>query len=404
MPNKVLLKKSSVTSKVPLTTDLDYGELALNYADGKLYFKNSSNAIKSFTIDDSVVTLTGTQTLTNKTLTSPTINGGALSGTFSGTHTYSGTTTFSAASGTIFSGGDGNNSSIECAGYNQRGGSGYHGFLEATNTFGSATNPNKYFRLNSGGALEIVNSAYTTTILSLTDTGTLTVPAISAGGTVGTSGQVLQSTGTGLQWASVGGTGTVTSITAGTGLSGGTITSSGTIALANTAVTAGSYTLASITVDAQGRITSASSGSGGGTVNTGTAGQLAFYASSTTAVSPLTALTWTSGTTTLALSGTFSATTLTETSDARLKTNVQPITNALSIVNALDGKTFIKDKKERVGLIAQQVQQILPQVVETADDEMKTLSVSYGSIVAVLIEAIKEQQVQIDELKAKLGN
>lgn len=42
---KVILKKSSVTSKVPLVTDLDYGELALNYADGKLYYKNSSNSI-----------------------------------------------------------------------------------------------------------------------------------------------------------------------------------------------------------------------------------------------------------------------------------------------------------------------------------------------------------------------
>ena len=101
MANKVLLKKSSVTSKVPLTTDLDYGELALNYADEKLYFKNASNAIKSFNvtpstltigtglsgtsyngssavtiaIDSTVATLTGSQTLTNKTLSSPTISG-----------------------------------------------------------------------------------------------------------------------------------------------------------------------------------------------------------------------------------------------------------------------------------------------------------------------------------------
>ena len=74
MANKVLLKKSSTAAKVPLTSDLDYGELALNYTDGKLYYKTASNTIKSFTEDTSVVTLTGTQTLTNKTLTTPVVD------------------------------------------------------------------------------------------------------------------------------------------------------------------------------------------------------------------------------------------------------------------------------------------------------------------------------------------
>ena len=115
MSNKIILKKSAVAAKVPLTSDLDYGELALNYVDGKLYYKNSSNVISSIgggggggggaaltigtglsgalydgtsaitiAIDSTVTTLTGTQTLTNKTLTSPTINSGTLSGTFTG--------------------------------------------------------------------------------------------------------------------------------------------------------------------------------------------------------------------------------------------------------------------------------------------------------------------------------
>jgi hypothetical protein len=48
MATKVLLKKSSVADKVPSTSDLEYGELALNYADGKLYFKDSTNAVKHF--------------------------------------------------------------------------------------------------------------------------------------------------------------------------------------------------------------------------------------------------------------------------------------------------------------------------------------------------------------------
>jgi hypothetical protein len=48
MANKVLLKRSSIAGKAPVSSDLDYGELSINYADGVLYYKNSNNNIGSF--------------------------------------------------------------------------------------------------------------------------------------------------------------------------------------------------------------------------------------------------------------------------------------------------------------------------------------------------------------------
>ena len=52
MANQILLKKSSVAAKVPVVGDLAYGEVAINYTDEKIYFKNASNAIKVITSDD----------------------------------------------------------------------------------------------------------------------------------------------------------------------------------------------------------------------------------------------------------------------------------------------------------------------------------------------------------------
>jgi hypothetical protein len=86
-------------------------------------------------------------------------------------------------------------------------------------------------------------------------------------------------------------------------------------------------------------------------------------------------------------------------SDERLKTNIETIPNALEKVNALRGVTFDKDGERGLGVIAQEVEKILPEVVMDGE-EFK--SVAYGNIVGVLIEAIKEQQLMIDNLETKV--
>lgn len=65
------------------------------------------------------------------------------------------------------------NAAIQVYAANTKGGTGYADFLMATNISGGATNPNKYFRLDSTGILSIVNSAYTNTLLTLDDSGNL---------------------------------------------------------------------------------------------------------------------------------------------------------------------------------------------------------------------------------------
>jgi hypothetical protein len=82
-------------------------------------------------------------------------------------------------------------------------------------------------------------------------------------------------------------------------------------------------------------------------------------------------------------------------SDERLKSNIKTIENALEKVSQLRGVSFNKNDKDQIGVIAQEVQKVLPEVVQEGD----YLSVAYGNIVGLLIEAIKEQQQQIEELK-----
>lgn len=91
-------------------------------------------------------------------------------------------------------------------------------------------------------------------------------------------------------------------------------------------------------------------------------------------------------------------------SDLRLKKDVKTIDSALEKVKSLRGVeyTMKSTQKQSIGVIAQEVINVIPQVVSQNEEGMH--SVAYGNIVAVLIEAIKEQQSQIEELKSKLDS
>jgi hypothetical protein len=96
--------------------------------------------------------------------------------------------------------------------------------------------------------------------------------------------------------------------------------------------------------------------------------------------------------------GNFTATgNVTAYSDIKLKTNIETIDNALDKVSRMRGVMFTrKDTGAKgTGVIAQEIKEVLPEVVQDGE----TLSVAYGNIVGVLIEAIKELKAEIEQLK-----
>ena len=92
-------------------------------------------------------------------------------------------------------------------------------------------------------------------------------------------------------------------------------------------------------------------------------------------------------------------------SDERLKENIETIPNALDKVCQMRGVTFNRtdfDGEKQMGVIAQEVEKIIPEVVKEDDSEDKIKSVAYGNMVGVLIEAIKELKAEVEELKSQL--
>ena len=91
---------------------------------------------------------------------------------------------------------------------------------------------------------------------------------------------------------------------------------------------------------------------------------------------------------------------ITAFSDERLKSNIKTIENALDLVGEMRGVSYIANNTglPSIGVVAQEIQKIVPEVVQ---DNNGMLSVAYGNIVGVLIEAIKELKDKVKELESK---
>jgi len=106
----------------------------------------------------------------------------------------------------------------------------------------------------------------------------------------------------------------------------------------------------------------------------------------------------------LEVSGNVKATAFYYSSDERLKNNIQPLSGSLNKILQLQGVSFDwkEDNRSSIGLIAQDVEKIFPELVSTSK-QTGLKSIEYANLVAPLIESVKEQQKQIEILKAEIS-
>ena len=89
-------------------------------------------------------------------------------------------------------------------------------------------------------------------------------------------------------------------------------------------------------------------------------------------------------------------------SDARLKANIVSLGSTLAKLLLIDGKSYTmkKDGKQKIGVLAQDIQKVFPELVSEDDNQM--LAVNYQGLVPVLINALKEQDTKMKEQEKRL--
>lgn len=251
----------------------------------------------------------------------------------------------------------------------------------------------KLYSKTAGGTVVQVGfgnltSAMVTTALGFTPYNS-TNPSgyITASGSItGSSGSCTGNAATATRWAT-GRTIALTGDVTGTSAAfDGSAALSFAATLANSGVTAGTYL--KVTVDAKGRVTAGSSMTSGDVTSA-----LGFTPANKAGDS---------FTGSISVSGSITATgDITAYSDARLKTDIETITGALDRVRKLRGVTFSRREtgNRGVGLIAQELALIVPEAVMPHEDGL--LSVAYGNLVGVLIEAVKDLADKVERLEAQ---
>lgn len=286
----------------------------------------------------------------------------------------------------------------------------------------SALTVDTYGRITSvTGSAGYVTSSGVTSITAgtglsggtITSTGTISMPSVGPGAGSYSSGiSAITIDAQGRITAITGSAGYVTSVSG----TAGRITSSGgttpAIDLATSGVAATTYggatNIPTIIVDAYGRITSASNvavSSGGVTIGDQTSSSSTFYPLFTTTTSGSASIANVATTKLYFVpsTGTLSATVFNSLSDITFKTDIEEI-NGIELINKINPISFKwKDTESRsYGVIAQELEKNLPELVETNDQGIK--SVSYMPMIAILVDVVKKQGEEIEKLKTLLNN